>query len=627
MNGITGYINNKEKSSTILLDSMSESIRFTESDCIDKWSDDFLAISRVHHGVINPESQPIFNEDKTLFIVMDGEVFDYKEEKLKLIHNRHKFELENNDAEYCLHLYEEMGENAFKELNGSFCIAIYTLATHELLLINDRFCSRPLFYYLTDKGTLLFGTQLSVILQWSEVPRELNMRSIFEFFTFQQVLGEKTFYKDVNVLPPATISHYRDGKISFVPYWKMKYKEEKHPEEYYVEKLATAIKKSVERRTQGNYRFGMLLSGGLDSRAVLAASNREMVCFTFADFENREVKIAKRIAGAKDYKHIFLKRDLNHYLNLVDKAVEIGNGMCPFMHAHSIGFFDQIREECDILFHGYVLERFFRGTNLPHRNLKFLGKSFFTITDRLSNENLPYEIIEKLKYSLYQKNPQQFFSQSYLSMLDSVLLNSVCNILTEIESSCKNIYDKFIWLDTYYHSRYPSSLFETSIRPFIDERSIVFDNDLLDLHLKMPFKIRATSKTWKKSLAKLDHKITAIPDANTGYSPLIPESLEWGLTLTRRIVNKLHLLKFYQLPHPTHTQGSWPNFDELIRHNERLMKLIRDTIKNPECLDPNIFNIPRIKGMFKEHLDGKNDYTEFLFLLLTFGRWHKNYGP
>lgn len=387
-----------------------------------------------------------------------------KNKKLRLIHNGHKFKFEENDAEYCLHLYEEKGKNAFKELNGSFCIAIYNLATHELLLANDRFSSHPLFYYLTDKKTLLFGTQLSLIIQSSEVTRELNMRAIFEFFTFERVLGTKTYYKDINLLPPATFLRYREGNISFVPFWKMKYKEEKYPEEYYVDKLATTLKKSVERITQGNYRFGVLLGGGLDSRMILAASNKKMVCFTFGDFENREFKIAKRIAEAKGCKHIFLKRDRDHYVNLMDKAVEIGNGMYGYVHAYSIGFFDQIRKECDVLLHGYVPELFFRGTSLPHRSINFLGKSLFTRVDKLSDANLPHKAIDKLKYSLNQKNPKQLFIESYASIFDSIILDSVNIILKEAESNCTNFYDKFLWFDTYYQLRYPSFLFETSVR-------------------------------------------------------------------------------------------------------------------------------------------------------------------
>jgi len=142
----------------------------------------------------------------------------------------------------------------------------------------------------------------------------------------------------------------------------------------------------------------------------------------------------------------------------------------------------------------------------------------------------------------------------------------------------------------------------------------------------MPLNTRATSKIWKKAIAKLDPKIAAIPNSNNGISPLIPEFFKWGLILTRKVINKIYPLKYYQVPHPTYTQGAWPNFAELIKYNEKMKKLISNTLGDSECLNPKIFNIQRIEEMFEEHLNGKTDYTEFLFLLLTFGRWHKKYG-
>jgi asparagine synthase (glutamine-hydrolysing) len=453
------------------------------------------------------------------------------------------------------------------------------------------------------------------------------MEAIFEFFTLERVLGTKTFYKDINFLPPATVLLYQGSNFSLTSYWRRKYRDEKYPKKYYVDNLSITIKKSLERRMQGNYRFGLLLSGGLDSRMVLAASDKELVCFTFGDFENREVKIAKRIANVKGYKHIFLKRDMDHYTNLIDEAVEIGDGMYGFFHAHCIGFFDEIRKECDVLFHGFVPELFFRGTNLPHRSLNVFGKNFFTVLAKLSNENLPYKIIDKLKYSVYQRNPSQLFVQSYVSVLDAVLLDSVNTILKEAERSCTNIYDKFIWPDIYYHSRYPSFLFEMSIRSFIDERSFMFDNDLLNLHLQMSASLRSNNRVWKEALSKLNSKIAKVPNANTGYSPVMPEILERGLNFIKTTTSILHMLRPDPLPHPLYTQGSWPNWSELIRYNEKMKKMMYTSLSDPEYLDPKIFNIKRIEKMFKEYLSGKNEFAIFLFLLMTFGKWYKQYGP
>ncbi|MFB0525849.1 MAG: hypothetical protein ACETVO_00050, partial [bacterium] len=144
MAGIAGYIGEEiANEAHSLLDSMSRAIKYVDSDLVDQWQDGFLAISRVHHGTVNSEKQPLFNEDKSLLIVMDGEVYDYEADK-RLLHSKgHHFKYKQNDAEFCLHLYEELGIRGFKKLNGSFAIAIYNLSSKELLLVNDRFSSRP----------------------------------------------------------------------------------------------------------------------------------------------------------------------------------------------------------------------------------------------------------------------------------------------------------------------------------------------------------------------------------------------------------------------------------------------------------------------------------------------------
>lgn len=629
MSGIVGYINTNKIESTNLIDKMIECILFSENSFIDKWKDDFISISRVHHGVINPQRQPIFNEDKSLFIIMMGEVFDYEEKRRELINNGCLFRYKDNDAEFCLNLFMKKGLEAFKELNGSFLIVIYNQKEKQLLIANDRFASYPIYYYHSSNGTLLFGTQVSSIIQSEEVPQELNISAIFEFFTFQRCLGTKTFFKNVYFLPPATILKYEDFKISFLNYWERKYKEEKHSKKHYVEALVQTLKKSVERRTRDNHRFGILLSGGLDSRAVLAASEKKMKCFTVGYFENREVKIAKSIAKAKECNHYFLKRDADHYYNIFDKALDIGDGMLRFDHAHFIGYFDEIKKECEILFHGYMIEGFFRGTRLPLRSIRVLGKNIFTTVDKIIKKNILFDILEKNRHGLYKKFPQQLFKEHYIPNFKNILINSIKNILDDVITNnyCENIYDGFTWLDTYYQPSEPLFLFENSIRAYMDERNILFDNDVLNLYLKMPFKLRSNSGLWKKALAKLDMEICRIPDANTSVSPSFPEFIECVIILSQKIIKKLN--SFWsptkKPSYEIYNEGSWPNFDELIRQNEKLRSMIKKTILDNKCLDPNIFNINRIKELFEEHLKRENNNYDFLCLLLTYGLWHKKY--
>ena len=627
MSGITGYINHTKKPSDDLLDRMSRSIRYVESDCIDKWEDDFISLCLVTHTFTNknPGTQHIFNKDKSVFIMMLGEVYDYEEQKNELINKDHEFQFEDNDAEFCLHLYEEMGEKAFKKLNGTFCLAIYHVSTHDLLLVNDRFSSYSLYYHVSDRGTLIFSTQASSILQSKEIPRELNMEAVFEFFALQRVLGTKTYYKGIRYLPPATFLRYKANTISFDTYWERRYKEEKHPETYYVNKLAETLKKAVKRRTQRNYRYGILLSGGMDSRAILASAEKNIVCFTVGDFENREIKTARRIAGTRGSKHIILKRDIDHYVKLVDQSVSIGDGMYCFEHAHFIGFFDQFRKECDVLLHGNVPELFFRGANLPRK------KNVFSIkfTCKLSDDTLEETFLLNKKYSVYKKNPEILFNEPHASMFKKTVAYSLKNIFVGVDKKVENISDKYLWPDTYYTSRYPSFLNDMHLRAFMNPCSaVLFDNDLLDLHLRMPPDMKSNSRVWNKALAQLNPEIAAIPDANTGLSPGVNQFLGWMITRYKRTTEKLNrFLRPNLAAHPSYVQGSWPNFARLIRHNQKMKKLISKTIKDPECLNPDIFNIRKIEGIFRDHMNGKSNHKFFLLLLLTFGTWYKKYGP
>ena len=219
MVGVVGYIKTVQSSHSPILKAMIKTLQWTNKEQVNMWNDNLLSIAQVSHSIINTDPQPIFNEDNSKFIMMEGCIYDYEKLKKDLLRKGHKFKFENNDAEYCLHLYEEFGDKAFKKLNGCFIIAIYDLFERKLLLVNDRFSSRNLFYYFSTDG-LVFGTQLSSVLTHSHVPRDLRKDAIFEFFTFQRVLGTKTYYKDSMFLESANILTYLRRNFSSSPYWQ-----------------------------------------------------------------------------------------------------------------------------------------------------------------------------------------------------------------------------------------------------------------------------------------------------------------------------------------------------------------------------------------------------------------------
>ena len=631
MSGIVGFAGvNLKQVRSALLSKMATSIKHLESDLIDKWGDGYLDVARVHHGVVNTGRQPIFNEDGSLMIVMDGEVYDYNDVKQKLALKGYRFRYDDNDAEFCLHLYEEMGKDAFRELNGSFLILIYDLAQKKIIIVNDRFASRPLYYYICNQF-LIFSTEVKAIIQCDQVPKILDRRSVLEFFTFRRILGTKTYYQNIQAMPPATILCFQGHKWTLNRYWKINFQEgRRKPQKYYVDILVDTLIQAVKRRTRDNYQYGIFLSGGLDSRTVLAAvpSDRSITAFTMGDWENRELNIARAIAAAKGIEHYFLKRWPDYCADLAFKVSELSEGMWHFDTGTPIGLIDEIRSRgVDILLHGYGLDFKFQGLYLPEREINVLNKKVrLPLLASISNKDelLAKDILNKLKYVSDKRIINRLFNKNFLNNLKSWPIKSVRIILGEADNYTKNPYNKWDYFISHFCSKHYTYIFELEIRNYIEERTIIFDNDLLAAYLEIPPDLRFGGKIYRKALSKIDPKIAAIPNANTGLSPNTAPLIEFGVKLSKKVLEKIGIK--IPVPDPTYTHGSWPNIPELMRYNEKLRKLIWDTILDDESIDPAIFNKSFLKEMFNKHMNRKKVFSSYLLLILSFGMWYKQSG-
>lgn len=606
-----------------LIGEMAKEISYTHNEIIDQGYGNKLSVARVHHGVINPQPQPIFSEDSSICIFMDGEVFDYDSEKRWLIDQGHRFRMQDNDAEYCLHFYEEYGTEAFSKLNGSFIIVLHHLDSGELLLVNDRISSRPVFYRWDGKQ-LIFASQLRPILKAPDLSPELDIQAVLEFFAFRSVLSDGTLYKDVKILPPASILRIRNAELSIRQYWRWKYEGEQYPEGYYVEAFAAALKRAVQRRTRGDHRIGLLLSGGLDSRTLLAADTekRISVAFTLADFENREVRIARKIAAATGRRHIFLQRDIDHYYRLVDEAVDIGDGMYGFDHAHNLGFFDRIRTESDVLLHAFGFDTLFKALFVPPRYVKMFGQYLPIPVPAIPREASDQEVISIIVGGSLAGQAARLFRLPETELMERLRSSAAMVLRTSLGTNVRVPADKMA--DIFYFSaayRWFTYLHVLHNRAFIDERTVALDNELLDLAFNTPVEFKFGGRLIKKVLARLSPRIAAITNANAGLPAITPVWQEWLLLTAQAELTRRGILKSAPLPHPAFTHGSWPNFAELIRYNQNLKEAMRKTLEDPACLNKQLFDKDYIKSIYHKHIRGEADYTSILLLLLTFGRW------
>ncbi|MBI1923523.1 asparagine synthase (glutamine-hydrolyzing) [Candidatus Poribacteria bacterium] len=212
--------------------------------------------------------QPIYNEDGTLVIVYNGEIYNHRELRRALQAKGHRFQTVS-DTECILHAYEEYGTDCLQYLNGMFAIAIWDVRQQQLFLARDRIGIKPLYFY-QDTSHLRFASEIKALLKDSTVPRELDEESFSYFFRYGYVAPPGTLFRGIRKVRPG---HYllanRQG-VTFHRYWSIAYREEAtHSDGEYAEALYETFKQSVQRQLISDVPLGAFLSGGMDSTSIV----------------------------------------------------------------------------------------------------------------------------------------------------------------------------------------------------------------------------------------------------------------------------------------------------------------------------------------------------------------------
>ena len=603
-------------------------------EATDLWWAPGVALCRVHHESSNTAPQPSVSGDGLRRLVFWGDLFN--DDRLRQTLSRPT--LRQDDAELVLALIDEHGINIVEKFDGSFAFAMHDQSTGELILANDRFSSRPLYYAALPAGGIAFGSQVRTVLHAPGVERRLDERAVRELFHYQRVHRTRTLIRSVAMVPPATIlrASRRDTQLNLKSWFQMDYRPEHRSVSYWADAMADRFQRSTKNALRGSKRAGLLLSGGLDSRMIVAASDTPIVCLHFNDSRNREFETASRVAAARGFEFRYLKRPDSHYAAMYDQALDVSDGLYGFHHSHHIGLLPQ--GESDVMLHGYVPELFFRGTNLPHVDRTLFGRKFWTndfeslqpLDPSLTRDNIAVQIRARLKYSLNRKQLHRFFCDRWANDFESQMLESAEELVADARPHSDDPFDWFIWADTRYQCKYPSFLFEVALRPFHTERSVVLQNEILDLHLHMPVRMRSNSHVWCLAVQRLNEKVAGVPNANTGRS-IFPGPSDLAREVGARVMRRL------AMPHnpadevpperPWHSNGSWPSFGKMITHEAELRRTLTAVISDPEAIDPEIFDVKKIQGALAEHVSGTADHNHFLMMVLTFGGWHRKYGP
>ncbi len=267
MCGICGFVGLDDKT---LLERMCDVMRHRGPDESGIFTDKNVNIGMRRLSIIDLKTghQPIYNEDKSVCTVFNGEIYNFRELRTALEGKGHKF-YTNTDTEVIVHLYEEFGPDFVKHLKGMFAIAIWDSCKRRLLLARDTFGKKPLYYTFFD-GIFFFASEIKSLLQYELVKREINYSALNNYLTFQYVPGEQTLFKGINKLPPAHILVYEKGEIKINEFWDLRMApSQETSEEFYSKQLYELLKNSVKRRLISDVPLGAYLSGGIDSSTVV----------------------------------------------------------------------------------------------------------------------------------------------------------------------------------------------------------------------------------------------------------------------------------------------------------------------------------------------------------------------
>ncbi|MET9319568.1 asparagine synthase (glutamine-hydrolyzing) [Streptomyces sp. NPDC003038] len=383
MCGITGYVNlpGAAVEDDGVLDRMTATLLHRGPDSGGRYVRDGVAMGFRRLSIVGLEGgeQPILNEDGSIAMVCNGEIFNHRELRSELESKGHRFTT-STDVEVLVHLYEEHGTGLLERLNGQFAFAIHDSRRRRLFLARDQMGILPL-YYAQPAGQFVFGSEIKAVIEHPAVARRPDLTGLDQVLTFPGTVGARTLFQGVSSLENGHYLLVEDGKVRTAKYWDLDYPldgEETggHPDAYYIDTLRDLLEQSVRRRLQADVPVGYYLSGGLDSSLIGALVHRvgtgttpRSFSISFADRgidESRFQRLMARHLGSDHHETAFRPADIAGDLRRM-----VWHAECPVKETYntcSMALSASVRESgtrviltgegADELFAGYLGYRF-----------------------------------------------------------------------------------------------------------------------------------------------------------------------------------------------------------------------------------------------------------------------------
>jgi asparagine synthase (glutamine-hydrolysing) len=336
MCGIYGYLTSKRSIDPRILRSMGDTLRHRgpddEGEMIGEDGDLCVGFGHQRLSIIDLSPggrQPMSNEDGSIWITYNGEVYNFIALREELERKGHRFK-SSSDTEVVIRLYEELGIRCLEKMNGMFAFALWDRHKKTLILARDRIGKKPLHYAFSNEG-IVFASEIKALLTHPAVSREIDLKSLNRYLTYEYVPAPDSIFKSIKKLEPGHYLLYRQGATEIVQYWDipltdnpMGYKTEAE----YVEDLRERLANAVKSRLVADVPVGLFLSGGVDSSLIAAlamSANPKLECFSigFDEPSFDESRYAREVARALNAQHQLMIFSTREMLDTIHKLPDI----------------------------------------------------------------------------------------------------------------------------------------------------------------------------------------------------------------------------------------------------------------------------------------------------------------
>ena len=630
MCGITGWANvdsqvPKKFGDEEQLRSMCEKIVHRGPDSEGIWIGNGVALGMRRLAIIDLKfgDQPVWNREKTVVAIMNGEIYNFREIRKNLEQKGYKFHTES-DTEILPNLYEEYGESFVNHLNGMFAIAIWDAKKEKLLLARDRFGQKPLYYGVFD-NKLFFASEIKALLAHEEIQREIDPEALNQYLSYDYVPAPLSIYKGIKKLPAAHTLIWSKGEINISEYWKLSFKKiEKQPSiKEAAQQLRDIISDSVNMRLVSDVPLGVLLSGGIDSSTIAAFAQRhtskKIKTFSIGFDEDSfdESKYAREVANHLGTEHFEEKLSVKTAQNLIS---EIGKWLDePLADASLIPTYllsKFVRKNVtvalggdggDEIFAGYPMYFGHKVSNIYKTIPKFIRAGIIepivnklpTKTDNLSFDYKVKRFVSSANYdqiaqhhswfgSFTKDGKSKLFSEEFKRATNADVYENARKLLGA--NDAENYIEQMQFLDMKYY-------LAEDILTKVDRASMA-----VSLEVRAPF---------------LDHRIAE-------YAASLPANYKLNGNVTKYVLKKAvrDLLPKSIIKRPK--KGFGVPIAKWLKGS--LNPLMHETLSAERLKKQNLFNEKYVRSLINEHeLGSVNNYKQ-LWTLIVFQLWYENFG-